>query len=147
MVPMDPHSLAEKYTYNSSSRTCMFSENECCYFTGVTIEEFLDDCDDVEYYEWAKVDGKVKKVVRSVDVEEATELFNEQVKILKAQIFVKRTQNTHYNRLQQNLKTNEFIIHADFSENYKDKEQDKIQSVYFEHNLFSIFIVLLQTRN
>ena len=35
------------------------------------------------------------KVVKSVDVEEATELFNEQVKILKAHIFVKRTQNTN----------------------------------------------------
>ena len=39
---------------------------------------FPDDCYDVEYYEWAKVDGKVKKVVKSVDVEEAIELFNEQ---------------------------------------------------------------------
>ena len=105
MVLTDPHSLAEKYTCDSSSRTCLFSGNECCYFTGVTTEEFPDDCDDVEYYEWAKVDGKVKKVVKSVDVEEAIELFNEQVKILKARIFVKITQNTHYNRLKENLKT------------------------------------------
>ena len=84
MVPTDPHSLAEKYT---------------CYFTGITMEEFPDDSDDVEYYEWAKVHGKVKKVVKSVDVEEAIELFNELVKILKAHIFGKRTQNAHYNRL------------------------------------------------
>ena len=122
MVPTDPHSLAEKYTCDYSSRTCMFSENECCYFTDVTMEKFPDDCDDVEYYEWAKVDGKVKKVVKSVDVEEAIELFNEQVKILKVHIFVNRTQNTHYNRLKENLKTNEFIIRVDYSENYKDKE-------------------------
>ena len=100
MMPTDPHSLAEKYTCDSSSRTCMFSENECCYFTGVTMEEFPYDCDDVEYYEWAKADGKVKKVVKSVEVEEATELFIEQVKILIAHIFVKRTQNTNYNRLK-----------------------------------------------
>ena len=52
-------------------------------------------------------------------------------------IFVKRTQNTHYNRLKENLKTNEFIIHVDYSENYKDKEQDEIQSAYFGHNSFS----------
>ena len=54
----------------------MFSENECCYFTGVTMEEFLDDCNNVEYYEWAKVDGKVKKDARLVDLEEAIQLFN-----------------------------------------------------------------------
>ena len=47
MVSTDPHSLAEKYTYDSSSRTCTFSENECCYFTGVTMEECPDDCNKV----------------------------------------------------------------------------------------------------
>ena len=71
MVPTDPHSLAGKYTCDSSSRTCMFSENECCYFTCVTMEEFPDDCGDAEYYEWAKVDGKVNKVVKSFDVEKS----------------------------------------------------------------------------
>ena len=91
MVSTDTHSLTETYTCDSSSRTYMFSENECCYFTGVTMEEFPYDCDDVQYYEWAKVDGIVKKVVNSVDVEEAIELFNEQVKIVKARSFVKRT--------------------------------------------------------
>ena len=58
MVPTDPHSLAEKYTCDSPVRSCMFSENECCYFTGVTMEEFPEDCDNVEYYKWAKVDKK-----------------------------------------------------------------------------------------
>ena len=61
------------------------------------------------------------------------------VKILKAHVFIKRTQDTHYNQLKENLKTNEFIIHVDYSKNYKDKEQDEIQSAYFMHNLFSTF--------
>ena len=124
----------------------MFSENECCYFTGVTIEKFVDYCDNVEYYKWAKLDGKAKKVVKSVDAEEAIELFNEQVNILKAHIFVKRTQNTHYNRRKENLKTSEFIIQVDYKENYKDKEQDEIQSAYFGHNSFSIFTACCYTR-
>ena len=132
MVLADPHSLAEKYNCDSSSGTCLFSENECCYFTGAT----MGDCDDIE---WAKVDGKVKKVIKSVDVEKVIELFNKQAKILKVHIFGKRTQNTHYNRLKEYLKTNELIIHADYNKNFKDKEQQEIQSAYFGHNLFSIF--------
>ena len=80
------------------------------------------------------MDRKVKKVVKSVDEEVAIELFNERVKMLKAHIFVKRTQNTHYNRLKKNLKANEFIIHVDYSENYKDKEQDN--GVMFVHHNF-----------
>ena len=94
----------------------------------------------------AKVDGKVKKVVKSVEVEEAIELFNEQVKILNSHICVKRIQNTHYNRLKENLKTNEFILHVDYRENYKDKKQDEIQSVYLGHNSFSIFTACCYTR-
>ena len=94
----------------------------------------------------AKVDGKVKKVVKSVEVEEAIELFNEQVKILNSHICVKRIQNTHYNRLKENLKTNEFILHVDYSEDYKDKKQDEIQSVYLGHNSFSIFTACCYTR-
>ena len=60
-------------------------------------------------------------------------------------IFVKRAQNTHYNRLKGNLKTNEFIIHVDYSENYKDKEQDEIQSACFGHKSFSIFTACCYT--
>ena len=126
MVPMDPHPLAEKYTSDFSSRTCMFSKNWCCYFTGVIMQEFPDDCDDVEHYKWAKVDGKAKKVVKSFDVAEAIELSTGQVKISKAHIFVKRTQNTHYSHLKENLKTNEFMIHVDCSENYKEKTNSKV---------------------
>ena len=93
-----------------------------------------------------KVDGKVKKIVKSVDVEEVIELFNEQVNILKAHISVRRTQNTHYNRLKENLKANQFIIHVDYSKSQKDKEQDEIQSTYFGHNLFLIFMTCCYTR-
>ena len=82
----------------------MFYENKCWYFTRVAIEEFPDNCDDVEYYQWAKEDRTVKKFAKSVDVEKVNELFNEQVKILKAHTFVKRTKNTHYDRQKKILK-------------------------------------------
>ena len=103
------------------------------------MEEFPDNWDDVEYYEWGKVRRTVKKIIKSDDAEEVNELFNEQVKILKWHIFVKRTENTHYNRLKENLRTNEFIIHVHYSQNYKDRRQGKIQSGYFLDNSFSIF--------
>ena len=79
----------------------------------------------IKYYEWAKVDGKVKKAVNSVDVEEAIELLNEQVKILKAHIFVKTIQNTNYNQLNENLKTNEFIIMSTTAKITKIKNKTK----------------------
>ena len=59
--------------------------------------------------------------------------------------FVKRTQNPHYNRPKENLRINEFIIHVNYSENYKDKEQNEIQSAYFRRNSFSIFTACCYT--
>ena len=81
----------------------MFLENKCCYFTGVTMEEFRMIARMQSIRSITKLDGKVKKVVKSVDVEEAIGLFNEQVKILKEHILVKITQNKDDNRLKENL--------------------------------------------
>ena len=36
--------------------------------------------------------------------------------------------------------------HVNYSENYKEKEQDKIQSAYFRHNSFSIVMACYYTR-
>ena len=45
------------------------------------MEEFPNYCNDVEYYEWAKVDGRVKKTVKSVDIEKAIEFQHVKSKI------------------------------------------------------------------
>ena len=86
MVPTDPHSLAEKYTCDSEKYTCkilyVFRKRMLLLYW----------CDNggvsgwlwhVEYYAWAKVDGKVKKVVESVGVEEAIKLVNYNLKTNK----------------------------------------------------------------
>ena len=66
---------------------------------------------------------------------------------MKAHIFVKKTRNTPYHWLKENLKkTNVFTILVDYSGNYKDEEQDEIQSAYLGHNSFSIFTACCYTR-
>ena len=40
---------------------------------------------------------------------------------------------------KQNLKSNEVILSVDFSWNYNNKQKDKIQSVYFGHEAFTIY--------
>ena len=37
-------------------------------------------------------------------------------------------------------------LHVNYSEYYKDKEQDEIQSAYFRHNSFSIFTTCCYTQ-
>ena len=41
--------------------------------------------------------------------------------------------------LKENLNTNEIIIRVDYTEGYKNIQQDEIQSEYFGHTNFSLF--------
>ena len=93
-----------------------------------------------KYYEWKRDDDShVQKTLVGVSKKEALVLLNQQVKIFKKHIFVKRCQVKYYNELKQNLKFNEIILHVDFSENYKNQQQHKVQSAYFGHSSFALF--------
>ena len=95
---------------------------------------------DIKYYEWRRDDDNhLKKVLVGVTKSEALALLNKQINILKKHIHVKRCQVKHYNELKQNLKPNEVILHVDFSENYKNQQQNEVQSAYFGHSSFSLF--------
>ena len=44
-----------------------------------------------------------------------------------------------YNRIKDNLTTSEVLIKVDYSENFHNKQQQKIQSAYFGNTSLSIF--------
>jgi len=89
----------------------MSSDCEKCYFTGICQGDFKEKEEDVKYSCWTKEDGKVTKVVKSISIKQAIELFEEHVKTLKNHIFIKRVQNRKYNDLKENLTEGEVIIH------------------------------------
>ena len=133
------HSLVESYSCNSSSKACMYSDCEVCYDTGLGVEDFTDDCTEIQFYQWKHMDKNVQKVESVLPPDEFLSLFNEEVKVLKKHIYIKRQQHANYNQLKENLKTGEILLHVDYSENYVNKQQGEIQSAYFGHDSFSIF--------
>ena len=64
---------------------------------------------------------------------------DKQISILKQHIFVKRVQVQSYNDMKDNLRSNDILVHVDYSESYENKQQREIQSAYFGHSSFSIF--------
>ena len=85
------------------------------------------------------MDKKVQKVESVLPTDEFLGLFNEEVKVLKKHIYIKRQQHATYDQLKENLKTGEILPHVDYSENYVNKQHGEIQSAYFGHDSFSIF--------
>ena len=50
---------------------------------------------------------------------------------MKEHIHRKRVQVESYNSHKDELKKGEALVHVDYSESYKNKQQDEIQSAYF----------------
>ena len=82
---------------------------------------------------------KVTKVKVTVDEVEANESWKESVKSLKAHIHRKRVQADSLNSAKESLEEDEILMQVDYSESYKNAEQDEIQSAYFGHTCFSLF--------
>ena len=98
-----------------------------------------EDIDEVKYYSWTKVDQRISKITAAVSFEDAVALMKNQLKLLKEHVFVKRVQNVAYNQHKKDLTLDELLVHVDFAENYRNDQQDEIQSAYFGHQSFSLF--------
>ena len=63
----------------------------------------------------------------------------EKLIVLKEYIFVKRIQNEAYNDQKDGITVDSLLVHVDFAENYRNDQQNEIQSAYFGHQSFSFF--------
>ena len=152
-LPTDPHNLVEENECDSSSASCMTGEcSECApksfLASKLAENETLDsseskdiegDSQDVEYYKWCLVDGKVQKVLINVNENDAVTDWVLSIENLKLHIWRKHTQVAAFNALKKNLEENEILVQCDYSENDKNLAQDEIQSAYFGLSCFSIF--------
>ena len=164
--PTSPHDIVEKFSC-STTRHCMYDACcEICSSIDINIPGNMEiiesqnkgptDKDDdyhddqsaqpkksVRFYKWGMSDeGKITKISRNLSVTDAIESLKQQIAALKRRLFTKCTQASAHNEVKDNLKQNDLLIHADYSENYNNKQQWEIQSAYFGHASFSIFTIL-----
>ena len=52
-----------------------------------------------------------------------------------------------YKKHLEELKDNEMLIHVDYSENYKNKQQNEIKSAFYGQGLFTIFTARIYVKN
>ena len=102
-------------------------------------EDEHDNDDNVEYFSWAKIEKRITKATFSVSFEDAVANMREQLKVLKEHIYIKRIQNDAYNDHKATLTVDDLLLHVDFAENYRNDQQNEIQSAYFGHQSFSLF--------
>lgn len=71
------------------------------------------------------------KVTMHGTVEDLVKEFQSEMKILKKHAFNIKVQNKACKDIKKNMKSNEVVVHADFSENFACKLSEEIQSFHF----------------
>ena len=113
-MPINPHNIVERFSCDSSSDDCMYSNCDECGSQQVDeiIGEGQFDGDSMVYYEWKNVNGRVQKVAATIDVEEIIRRLNQIITALKHHIHIKHIQ--HANFLKSNPQGNEVLIQIDY---------------------------------
>ena len=152
-IPTDPHTIVEHYSCESYLSDCIQSRCDECKNHGLDRADFESPSDSsnsdngederektIKFQEWKRDDnGFMMKSHVSLSLEDGLELWNSRMQRLKEHIFAKRQQQSKISHLKTNLKSTEILLHVDYSQSHKSKEQNEIQSAYFGQSPFSFF--------
>ena len=105
--------------------------------------ELIKDCDKIIFYNWFKGDKYYEKNLMEKEGGEIADELESCIQDIKMHYYRKRTQSKEYKKQIEEIKEGEAIIHVDFSENYKDKQQNEIKSAYYHQGQFSLYTVCI----
>ena len=91
---------------------------------------------------WFKGDKYYEKKLMEKGGEIADEL-ESGVQDIKMHYYRKWTQSKEYKKQIEEIKEGEAIIHVDFSENYKNKQQNKVKPAHYGQSQFSLYTVCI----
>lgn len=153
-LPVDPHTLVEENSCDSTNVSCMTgaceSSKEPPNWSAFEEENSLSSSDsacdseeEISFFKWVKIDKKVTKAQMTVSKAEAWEEWCSSVEPLKSHIHRKRKQYEYYNDLKRNLTKNECLIQVDYSASYCNKQHGEIQSALaMQISLFLLRVVI-----
>ena len=87
----------------------------------------------------------MEKTEMTLKCDKAIKSWTSSVVNLEQHIHRKRTQVFCLNSIKEDLKNTDVLLHVDFSESYKNGNQDEIQGAYFGQSSFSIFTACAYT--
>ena len=121
---------------------CYFGECELCPGTEplhTCLQDAMDrnDVDAVEFQQWTTTDCATLET-KVLSVNEFLDTFVTMVKKLLVHDFVAKQQTAFMQKTKESLKEGEFLVIADFSENYSFVVQDEVQSFHWNNGSATI---------
>lgn len=99
---------------------------------------------DVKLFKWCRENKSIGKIKATLKCDTAIKTWTPSVVNLKQHIHRMRIQLFCLNCIKEDLKST-VLLHVDFSESYKNANQDEIQSTYFRQSWFLIFTACAYT--
>lgn len=130
---------------------CQPITEECCNGSCKKCPELdmenLKDYEAITFTKWFKGNKYYEKSSTTESGENVSNALAEQIMYIRGHYYRKRVQAKEYVRQIENLKEGEVLIHVDYSENYKNKQQNEIKAAYYGQGTFSIYTVVVYTKN
>ena len=127
---------------NPPQPSCYFSA--CCSCPGTSglkdhIKNLMDDnlTDSVEYKQWVSVDRSTLETLTS-SADDFVDSLCEKLEVLLPHSFLAKMQCSFQMELKSNLQPGEFLVMADFSENYSFVLQDAAQGFHWNNSQATI---------
>lgn len=117
----------------------MMGDCEDCPSHGLSLEDFkkgeqeeINEETEICHQVWKKdITGQLTKAKETRTIRDTLELWAETITDMKQHIHRKRVQFKEIESIKKHLVEGQLLIHLDYSENYKAKHQNEIQSAYF----------------
>ena len=135
--PTYHHCLA-KIMCNPPHPRCYLGECDVCPGIEALKEELLTyfdetDIEQIVYKQWVSTDRSTLETYCST-FREFVDTFCEKVEVLRPHSFIATEQALFYAARKANLKTGDFLVTADFSENYSFVLQDAVQGFHWNNS-------------
>jgi len=136
-LPTYHHCLA-KIICNPPHPTCYLGECDACPGIEKLKEELLtqldeNDVDQIIYKQWVSTDRSTLETYLS-QAEEFADSFCDKLELLRPHSFIAKEQASFYATRKTTLKAGEFLVTADFSENYSFVLQDSAQGFHWNNS-------------
>ena len=132
------HHCLAKIMCNPAHPRCYIGECDTCPGIEKLKEELLtkfdeNDIDHIAYKQWVSTDRSTLETYLS-QTEEFADLFCDKLELLRPHSFIAKEQASFYATCKTTLKEGEFLVTADFSENYSFVLQDSAQGFHWNNS-------------
>lgn len=153
-ISLTYHALLEKMVCVPATSSCHLNECMKCPNSDSMITEienlFHDNfVENVTFSRWTNTDHRSTLESVTVATEEFVEKLKEELVKLKVHDFIAKEQSSYMHNKKSSLQHGEFIVIADFAENYAFLVQDSIQSFRWNNNQGTVhpFVIYYKVNN